>query len=447
MPTTTWRTIRREILRELGSFEFSTTTNLASAATPVIISTTLARQYPRDDFFNDYWLLIEESGHTANAGIVFRVNDYIGASGQLVVEGGAFAAPATAASDILVSQFHPTQVLNFFNRAKDELYPHLSIVRDFYTIVTGQKQHMFTLPTTSRGRPIAVYMGQRTPADNVTQNLLTDGGFEIWTSSSVLTNWTGAGTGAASAREAATTSPKNYMVLEGQYSVQLATATSGETTLLQSPTPDVAVQGVEVNISVWVYCLVSGRVSARVAGTDGDTHGGTGWELLTASATNPTTVVTITAGVAVSAGSEIRCFIDEAILVAGQSEALDHPWQPILNYEWIPPVAGASDGGKLYFPYALPEQRRLRIITRDLLSTVSAETDTVEVDAEQRGILYNKTRAMLAEEASRSGGTPDDASYWERQAAGFNGKVQQALNNGMGMRVPKSKPKIPNWEW
>ncbi len=101
----------------------------------------------------------------------------------------------------------------------------------------------------------------------------------------------------------------------------------------------------EANLSAWVYCNTASRVYLTIDGdVDSTAHGGTGWELMTASnnldATDTSTVV----GISVSSGAAIPVFVDEVFLTIGQSGPLDRPYSPITNWDVIPPAAGASTG-------------------------------------------------------------------------------------------------------
>ena len=78
MPTTTWRTMRREIMEPLGLVQFNTTTNMSSGTS--IVSTQLESRFPSDDTFNGQWYATvvqdtDASGTPANAGETRRVTD------------------------------------------------------------------------------------------------------------------------------------------------------------------------------------------------------------------------------------------------------------------------------------------------------------------------------------------------------------------------------------
>jgi len=413
----------------------------------VIVSTTLAQRYVKDDMFVDWWALTEADGTSdINAGFLRLVNDYTASSGSLAFVGVLTGGPSTGATEISLHRFNPVTMQEHFNRARQDLFPDLSTGRALATLVTGQRQFTYTLPSTSRGGPIQVMLGQRDSADDVAENQFTDGGMEIWTNSTTLTNWTLSGTGATVNQETETTTPTNYGVLHDTYSARVLSASSGVTSLLETVTPSVATEAMEVNVSVWVYCMTSDRVSVRIAGSDGSTHGGTGWELLTHTANTAATATTIAAGIACTAGTVIVFYVDEAIQVIGQSEPLDRNWKILLNWVWVPPVAGASNGGTLEFTYPLPPKRRLRIMSRGMLSALTSDTATTELDGEQLDVIYNKTREYLIRDELNTMPV-QDRMYWHREADRYAAAVERDVNKGKGTPSVKARLKVPDYAY
>jgi len=59
-----------------------------------------------------------------------------------------------------------------------------------------------------------------------------------------------------------------------------------------------------------------------------------------------------------------------------------------------------------------------------MLSSVSADSDTIEIDGELLDPLYNKIRATLAWE--QSGGDPD--SHWGRLSRDFEAAYREGIN-------------------
>ena len=439
MPTTTWPTARADVLRPLGLIEFSTTTNLAGSA--VIVSTTLAKRYPVDDTFNGWYVYIENNN---NAGEIRRVTDYTASSGTLTVAGANFSSDS-GATKVDLMRFNYETVLDHFTRAQQ--HPSLqhicSIVRDLDTVIGGQRQGFYTLPSTLRGKPIQIWVGRRIPAESISENEITDPSFENWTNATSPVSWTVAGSGSTVNQEEHGSGPENYMVLEGSSSARVLSNASDETTLLQTVTPSVSTQAVEASLSVWVYSTVASRVTARIASTDSSVHGGTGWERLTVSA-NIGEATTVSVGIAVSTGTAYSCYVDEIVLVMGQSEIAEASLAPILNWEWTPPAAGASNGGTLRFPYELHEHTRLRIIGRDLLSTLSSETSTIEIDGPLLEPLYQNTRELICEEAAATGPV-DQSGFWLGLQRHWRTKFDDAIAGAITSGTPNPRANIPDW--
>ncbi len=65
-------------------------------------------------------------------------------------------------------------------------------------------------------------------------------------------------------------------------------------------------------------------------------------------------MTTASVGVAIGIGTAFSTFIDEAIFVVGQGDGIVPYWEPLSNYDWIPPVGGASNNGFIEFPSHLP---------------------------------------------------------------------------------------------
>ena len=314
------------------------------------------------------------------------------------------------------------------------------MIRDIETIVTGNNQHTYTLPNTIR-KVDRVYLGNRREA-NSGDNLLLNGDFEDWDSDTLTpgsqNNWTLAGSGATFNKEAETSNPENYMVLSGNNSGRLKVA-SATTTLLQTFTPasssytSVATEGQEVNLSAWVYCNTESKVKLYITDTVvGSFHGGTGWELMKASATLAHDATTAVVGLSVAA-SNVAAYIDEMWLTIGQSEMTDVPYSELRNWSQVPPVAGADNGGLLYFQETLPSKYRLRIVGRDVLTPVTSDSSTIEIDGDLLHPLYNKTRQLIALRLASS----NPNSQWTESARQYEEAYLMAIEgNLVGVKAP-----------
>ena len=443
MPTTTWETMRQDIVRPLGLVTGTTTTNVA--ANTSLIDTNLTELYSADDYFNTNWYAIVTSNN--RDGQYRRVTDYAQSSGTLTVSLAWGAGTDGANSTYELMTVPPNKVMEWYNRSRQEVWPHIGIVRDVETIVTGTRQFTYEIPSTIR-RVNRVYLGERHEAQNDSENLLLNGSFEDWSSTTAADNWSVTGGGASMNQEEQTTSPTNYAILSGNNSLRLLVPDSTAVTLVQtfnsasSSYTAVATEGMEANLSAWVYCNTASRVYLTIDGdVDSTAHGGTGWELMTASnnldATDTSTVV----GISVSSGAAIPVFVDEVFLTIGQSGPLDRPYSPITNWDVIPPAAGASTGGTLRFTGKVPSHHRLRIVGSDMLTAATSDASTVEIDGDLLEPLYNKIRQRLCDE--RAAGNAE--SYWFTMARQFEAEYNRAVESGaVGIRPPRQRFKAPN---
>ena len=443
MPTTTWETMRQDIVRPLGLVTGTTTTNVA--ANTSLIDTNLTELYSSDDYFNTNWYAIVTSNN--RDGQYRRITDYAQSSGTLTVSLAWGAGTDGANSTYELMTVPPNKVMEWYNRARQEVWPHIGIVRDVETIVTGTRQFTYEIPSTIR-RVNRVYLGERYESQNDSENLLLNGSFEDWSSATAADNWSVTGGGASMNQEEQTTSPTNYAILSGNNSLRLLVPGSTAVTLVQtfnsasSSYTAVATEGMEANLSAWVYCNTASRVYLTIDGdVDSTAHGGTGWELMTASnnldATDTSTVV----GISVSSGAAIPVFVDEVFLTIGQSGPLDRPYSPITNWDVIPPAAGASTGGTLRFTGKVPSHHRLRIVGSDMLTAATSDASTVEIDGDLLEPLYNKIRQRLCDE--RAAGNAE--SYWFTMARQFEAEYNRAVESGaVGIRPPRQRFKAPN---
>ena len=440
MPTTTWQTMNGEIQRPLGWEDVTTTTNLA--ANNSVISTQLADRWVQDDYFNGWYCIIRG---TNNDEVIRRITDYTVSSGTLTVAGATLHGSGESGSvTIEVSRFHPDDVKRAYNRTRQNCFPNIAIVRDVETVVTGPRQITYALPTSIR-HVRDVQLGQRYNARSMAENLFLNSDFEDWTDATTADNWSIAGSGASVNQEKQTSPSSNYAVLSESNSARVVVPSSTVTTLLQtvnsasSSYPAIAMEGMECNVSSWVYCTTASRVSISMAGDLGPTHGGTGWELIKHSFNLAATATSVIAGISVTSGAAIPVYVDEMICVVGPSEVLEHPYASLHNWEYMPPASGASNGGTLRFSEHLPSHRRLRIIGTDMLSSVSADSDTVEIDGELLEPLYNRVRNELCNERYEQ--TND--SEWLERSREYDAKYQEAMEY-VSLRLPPQRFKIPN---
>jgi len=440
MPTTTWATMRQDILRPLGLITGSTTTNI-SDSNLLVKDTKISQRFPVDDYFNNRWFMQLTGSSTSNQNSTRRVLDYAQTSGTFTCAGASGNNwPASESGSITyeLSTFHPDDVKDAYNEARELVFPDISMVRDIETIVTGLNQYTYTLPSTIR-RVDRVYRGNRRNADSG-DNLLLNGDFEDWDADQLTpgsqNNWTLAGSGATFNKEAQTTNPENYAVLHGNNSGRLHVPANTTVTLLQTFTPasssytTLPTEGQEVNLSAWVYSNISGRLKLYIGAEVGSYHGGTGWELMKASATlayNATTAVVGLSTTTDGSTAAMAAYIDEIWMTLGQSEMIDVPYNELRNWDHVPPAAGASNGGVIRFQETLPDKYRIRIVGRDLLTAASTDAGTVEIDGELLHPVYDKTRQLLC--LRMAAGNPD--SNWTEMARQFEASYVRAVEGDL----------------
>ena len=433
MPTSKWSTMRQEILRPLGLVTGSAT---ATTSSTVVTDSKLSDRFPVDDYFNDQWFIHITEGN--DAGKSRRVGNYVGSTGAVTIAGSNISGNDTP--NFEVSQFHADDVKRAYNRARQVVFPHISMVRDLETVVAGDSQYVYTLPSNMR-LVDRIFVGNRRGA-NSSDNLLLNGDFEDWDADSIShggsqNNWALSGSGAYFIKEADVSAPNNYLVLSGSNSglIKVASAT---TTLLQSfnaassSYTAVGTEGAEVNLAAWVYCRQASKVALYIGSANTTFHGGTGWELLKYTAVLSSTATTVDVGLSVAA-SNVAAYVDEIWMTIGPSEMTDLPFDDVRDWEYTGPAAGASDGGTVRLRRSLGVHRGLRIVGRDLLSPVTVDSSTVEIDGELLEPLYFKVRQFLCEERSGHG----YGGYWTEQADRWRMDYESAIKiDGVAVRSP-----------
>lgn len=430
MPTTSWLNMRAEIARVLGYRSVLTTTGHIAANT--VTSTNLIPHAPAADKYNGWYLKVQDSGSSEN-GKVRRVTDY-DTAGALTTSDPAFTVDNNARTVALYRNFHPDDILTVFIEAANQLYPSLVAVKDSRTLLVGAHQRVWTVPTAIRQIDSA-YLSRRLRVTGTANNVLVNESLEDWTSG-VADSWALVGSGATQTQEQNNTTTDNFAVLEGGSSAKII-VTTNSTTFLQSVTPDVAIEGVEVNFAVWVYCTVASRVSARIeagSNTSGTAHTGSGWERLTVSANMASSDTSFSVGIIISADTAMACYVDEAIATIGQGEIPEGIWEEITNYRFISPVDGASNAGTIELTDRLPQKEMLRLVGRGYLSTLSLDTDTIEVDGDTLQVLANKTRQLLVDEmvGQTTGQTQIE---WIRQSSRYKTRSEDALDDGAASTI------------
>ena len=448
MPSITRANLRKGLARTLGLYEeFATTTNITTNTS--VVSTGLTDLgYEIDDTLIGKWIFIKG---TANPNESRFVNDYTASSGTIDVRGTALSAESGSMSCEL-HEFSPARLHDALNTARMEAFPYLYKHARFEALSANYNQHELTLPSARfKGSPYEVLLSRIIDPGTYAENYIADSDTANFNS---VTNWTG---GAMTTFEtiSATTSPNTWVVLDGPSGTAAYAKTNGsgsEASVLHVlATNTNSIRGARVNFSIWVYYVgavttLVPRIMEDSASTDGTAHSATGWEKLTVSrniTTDPSSSVRV--GIAEPANAAaLLIYLDNAIATVGANEPVELRYERLYNWQYLEPT-GTNTGGTLRFPYQLPPKRTLRVRGRYPLSSVAAETDTMEIDEKQAELLYAFARVALysAELAKRE----PDSRAWRRydqlhQKAISDTVSQKALN---GMSQPGKIAGMPDY--
>ena len=210
--TTTLLALEELFSESIGDWlEFDTTTNITTNTS--IVSTTL-NQYDdgENDHFNNWWVYITEGN---NVGVHRKISDYATSGGILTVYGANLSAEAGAVTCRLHRYNRDTKV-NAINRAIERIYPALHKKLDDMTLITD--------------------------------NALPDGSFESWSSTTALTHYT------ASAITFAQTSTGG-LVRNGTYSVKATAGATDDYYYISSDSYPrlLDLMGRTINFKCWAY--------------------------------------------------------------------------------------------------------------------------------------------------------------------------------------------------
>ena len=448
MPSITRANLRKGLARTLGLYEeFATTTNITTNTS--VVSTGLTDLgYEIDDTLIGKWIFIKG---TANPNESRFVNDYTASSGTIDVRGTALSAESGSMSCEL-HEFSPARLHDALNTARMEAFPYLYKHARFEALSANYNQHELTLPSARfKGSPYEVLLSRIIDPGTYAENYIADSDTANFNS---VTNWTG---GAMTTFEtiSATTSPNTWVVLDGPSGTAAYAKTNGsgsEASVLHVlATNTNSIRGARVNFSIWVYYVgavttLVPRIMEDSASTDGTAHSATGWEKLTVSrniTTDPSSSVRV--GIAEPANAAaLLIYLDNAIATVGANEPVELRYERLYNWTYYEPT-GTNTGGTLRFPYQLPPKRTLRVRGRYLLSSVAAETDTMEIDEKQAELLYAFARVALYR--TERGKREPDSRSWRKYDQLYKDSIsdRELLKAHNGMSQPGKIAGMPDW--
>lgn len=387
--TTTLTSMRAKVGQNLRN-EYVTGTLTTSSAT-VPADTSLA-EYP-DDYFNG-WYMIPVAG--TYSGVVRKVSDFTQTGGVITPYTAFAGATGTVAYELHL--FNPTDIMNKINQAVQELYPSLWVpLIDEWSLITN----------------------------NILPNALP----ASWAATDTPDKWTATGLTATQATTAS-------LLRVGTSGLKMVSVGSAQTVMCTNSgnkyLSDLA--GKTITLKAWVWASDASKVALRLydtAETLSSYHAGDSkWHLITLSETlakDPTNVslafgyyiatTTITAyaqqaritGLNVrryllpTAFKELRTvslqntgdtdFTADTGLAMCDATGGDITWTPLSKYEWDIEDDGTDKW--LVFKIDLPDERRLKLAGNKYISTLSAETGTIELDPPQTNVVAAKTTALL----------------------------------------------------
>ena len=462
MATTTTQNMRREFARFVGysdvvglnGLAWTTTTNITTATTMLVISTELrnagfddfGQSGAGDDSLENLWVLLLGSNNT---GTERPAKSYDASAGELALAAGSALASESGATDFEIHRYRPSYLRDLMNDARLDLFPQLHKPISRY-VTTAQNQIRYEVPSDIKRGPDSIWVYKGIPVSHV-NNILTNGDFEDFTGGTP-DSWSA--TTLDTAEEAETTSPLNYVTIDGS-SVRCTSQSGNVGTLLQSISSPGTHSGQRISFQIWVYCLTADIVSTaiKIGGTthlgtaaDGGLHKGGGWELLTHYEDSTITIASLDIGISVlsTATDNTEFYVDSAVAVVGPLQEPETRAVELFNWEYREDVQGTTLRQEVIFQQSFPDNYLLRFQGKDYLSSVSAETDTMEIQKPQNDLLY----AWMANEIYEQyvAAVPDaDRSYNQQRLASAARRLDSLMPHAM--RTPRLRMHIPDWDY
>jgi len=202
-----------------------------------------------------------------------------------------------------------------------------------------------------------------------------------------------------------------------------------------------------------VYCLTASVVSTSIVlngsttlGTanDGGLHTGNGWELLTSSVDSTVTISSLSVGISIvsTATDNTEFYVDDAICVIGPSQEPVGGREVLNDWRYEPIMQGTSQRNEVFFPYDLPDNYALRFEGRGYLSSLSAETDTLEIGQPQTDLLVAYAAYLHFERSSYT--SPDSEANFDVARRSLAEQDIERLSYHR-VRAPRHRMEQPGW--
>ncbi|NIR13692.1 MAG: hypothetical protein GWN86_06980 [Desulfobacterales bacterium] len=417
MATTTRAVFRQELKKLMGDYHAQTTTGAGDTDTFVDASLLNLPGGGDDDAFQEWYALITESGHTAEGEQrrVSRTGGYTTADQNLNVE-QAYSAATGSGSAYELSRYDNDLYHDSINRALREASRYI-----------WQELRDETL---------------------VVDNLLTNSDGETF--SGGFTGWTEVGAGAAFTQETS-------IVKHGSNSIKIVSA-AADAQMTQAPqinTNEHVGKTVEAKFWVWATAASAARIRLDWDGSNfenSDWHSGEdNWELLSVSATVPSTATQVQIILEVATGTNTAYF--------------DGGWMkidPIYRYtiptdfmaegpRYVSQQANEDEPDGVYTPIPWGGRptagRRLRLEGKGLLSQLSSDTDTAEIGEPQVRLVVTMAAVFMLEVlASPTYSAQQQRADYERARDYWASRVEAMIAN-YAMVNPPMGAETPTGAW
>jgi len=381
-----------------------------------------------DDFYNNQWVYI--SGTASNSyGDGRLAKDYATNTGT-VTPYAAFTAQIEDTTTFEVHPYEPDLLEYALNEAITQCFPRLRVDLVDETVVTG--------------------------------NHAANSHFEDWAATTTPDKHASSGSPTVTQETTIIRGPLNTS------SMKVTGGTSSYVYQSQVEWPSLLdLEGYSAELSCWVYCATASKARIQIytktsAGTEATTSssyhsGGSEYEKLTASVTIPANLSDIQIRFT---ATDDTAYFDNAYLIGGSEPArlyLPSSFykKPLEVYRQV--YGDADDIGELsnpeprldwrilenkgtrfiQFGNGLVQKQKLRIVGWKLLSAVSVDTSTVEVEYDEVTPLVEMALAELFSSLS-STATSDDVSRYQSLSNYWLGRAERDLRK-YGKPVPSSQ--------
>lgn len=417
--------LRADLSKEIFDYWVGECTSNGTTTTVVDTSLTDKLRTPAAN----QWVYFTSGDNIGEARRVFSYDS----STTIITVSRAFSNATASGDDYELHSFDPDDLHYAIEHARTAIYSYVFRELDDETVYTRHTQNKYTLPIAFRDLYRVYLLGGEIDLGTSLQ-LLENGGFENWDADDDPADW-GAGSELTLAKE-------EDFVWEGGYSCK-CTSTTSAGYLPQTITDGTNYKGQMITFDAPVYCETASRVTLGIhdgsavlsAAVGGNYHGGGGWERLTVSSILPSTATELTVRIINDAGSAHVFYVDGNCHVWAARRRPSKAGTLLLNWNVV--------GNVLTFPYFPTENRFLRLVGTTYLTTVTSDTDEMEIYDPQTQILYAAAALYLQKQLLQQtpGQTQPTAAFmkvdWEQEL--------ERRKRRHGMTAPALKRNSPDF--